>query len=224
MKRKIISAMSILLMLCVMVMNVSALEVPDMNRTGSISITMTYEDQPVAGGSLTLYRVADVHEENGADYSFRYTSSYADCQILLDDINNSNTALALAEYTAENNISGTKAQISDDGTITFADLELGLYLLVQQDAASGYEPVSAFLVSVPAMKDDSYIYDVDASPKLALEQAPTEPSSPTEPLPPQIPQTGLNQWPVPVLAICGLFLVMVGLVLYTAGKKKPHEN
>lgn len=224
MKRKIISAMSILLMLCVMVVNVSALEEPDMSRTGSISITMTYQGQSVAGGSLTLYRVADVHEENGADYSFVLTEDYAGSQVSLDALGDSGTAQALADYAVQNNLAGTEKTIGKDGIVVFAELEPGLYLLVQQVPAEGYMAVSPFLVSVPAYKDGSYIYDVDGSPKLALEQAPTDPPPTTEPPPPQIPQTGLNQWPVPVLAISGLLLVMLGLVLYTAGKKKSHES
>lgn len=224
MKKRIISIVSILFLMCVLGMNVSALEEPDLTRTGSISIAMTYQGNPVAGGSLTLYRVADVQEQNGADYSFVLTEAYADSGISLEELENTGTAQALAVYTAEHQIEGTEQVISKDGLVAFEDLELGLYLLVQEDAASGYEPVSPFLVSVPGMKNGSYIYDVDGSPKLALKQAPTEPPPPTEPKPPKLPQTGLTQWPIPVLAVCGLFLIVVGLVFCTAGRKNSHEN
>ena len=230
MKKRILSALCSLMLLSVLSITAFAVEVPDFDRKGAISITMAYQGKAVAGGSLTLVRVADVYVENGADYSFRYTQDYADCQVALDNLDDSKTALALAEYSEKNNLPGKKVQIDKEGHITFTELELGLYLLVQQDAADGYEPVSPFLVSVPAMKDGSYIYNVDASPKLALELAPTEttePSTepPTEPTtPPQLPQTGLNQWPIPVLAIGGLLLVMLGLAFYTCGKKRSHES
>lgn len=224
MKRKIISVVSILLLLCVLTMNAYALEVPDLNHPGSISIAMTYQGEAVPGGTLTLYRVGEVHVENGADYSFRLTQEYTASGIALDDITDPALALALAEYTAANQIAGNKQQIDAEGKITFGDLKLGLYLLVQQDAATGYELASPFLVSVPSRQDLTYIYDVDASPKLSLEPAPTDPPPTTEPTPPDIPQTGQMKWPVPVLAIGGLLLIALGVILHTSGKKKTHEG
>ena len=104
MKKRIISIVSILFLMCVLGMNVSALEEPDLTRTGSISIAMTYQGNPVAGGSLTLYRVADVQEQNGADYSFVLTEAYADSGISLEELENTGTAQALAVYTAEHQI------------------------------------------------------------------------------------------------------------------------
>lgn len=224
MKRRILSALCCLMLLSVLSMTALAVEVPDLDRKGSISITMTYRGAAVPGGSLTLYRVADVHVENGVDYSFRYTLDYANCQVSLDRLNDSNTAQAIAEYTKKNHISGTEVQINAKGKIIFQNLELGLYLLVQQDAADGYEVVSPFLVSVPGMEQGSYIYHVDASPKLELERAPTEPTVPPTESPENLPQTGLNQWPIPVLAVSGLLFVVMGLALYTSGKKKSHES
>lgn len=230
MKRRVFSALCCLMLFSALTMTAFGIEVPDLERKGSISITMTHQGEAVPGGSLTLYRIAEVHLENEADYSFRYIQEYAECQVSLEDLGNSETALALAAYTKENNISGTKQFIDEEGQIIFAELELGLYLIVQQDAAPGFELVNPFLVTVPGKQDDHYIYNVDASPKLALERAPTEPTEPTdpteptEPTPPDLPQTGLNQWPVPVLAISGMFMVGMGLVLYADGKKKSHES
>lgn len=231
MKRRILSALCVVLLLGALSLTAFALEIPDLDRKGVIDITMTYEGKAVPGGSLTLYRVADVHVENGADYSFRFTSGYAACQASLDQLGDARTAQAIAEFTQKNKLSGTKAQIDNDGRISFTNLELGLYLLIQEDAAEGYEKVNSFLVSVPGRSDDQYVYQVNASPKLELKPAPTEPSTeppttvpPTEPTPPQLPQTGMNQWPIPVLAIGGLFLIVLGMVCVGAEKKRTHEN
>jgi len=230
MKRKMIFAIGILLLLYAMTVNAFAAQ-PDMSQKGSISITMTYQDKTVTGGSLTLYRVAEVRQENGADYSYTYTSEYAECQISLGDLKGSGLASALAEYTAEKKITGTKLDIDAPGKIIFKDLELGLYLLVQDDPANGYEKVSPFLVSVPALEDENYIYDVDASPKLALKVDTTTTVPPVKDEPPsadnppsKIPQTGLNRWPIPVLTIGGLIMIVLGLVFYISGKKRDHES
>jgi len=220
MTKRIISAVTALLLLWAITVSVSALEEPDPTRTGSISITMTCEGQPVPGGSLTLYQVAQVHEENGADYSFVYPPEYADCGVSLEQLEDSATAKALADYAVEKQFSGTKKVIDDQGLISFTNLELGLYLLVQEEPAKGYLPLNPFLVSVPAYKEGTYIYDVDATPKLALEKDPTPPPPPP---PPDIPQTGLNQWPIPILCVSGLILVVFGWYLCVAGRKKQDE-
>lgn len=230
MKKRILSILCCVILISALAVTAFAAEVPDLNRKGTISITMTYNDEIVPGGTLTLYHVAEVSVENHADYRYQYTQDYKDCLVSLEDLDSSATALALAEYTENNTIAGTTAEINAQGQVVFTDLDLGLYLLIQQDAPDGYALVNPFLVSVPGRKDGSYIYDVDASPKLALEIVPTatpEPTPtpvPTPTPPPDLPQTGLNQWPIPILAVGGLVLVVLGLVFYTAGKNKSHEN
>ena len=75
--KRMTALLSGLLMLCLLVTQVYAVPVPDMNRVGSVSVTFVYEQKPVASGSLTLYRVAEVSLKNSADYSFRLTEEYA---------------------------------------------------------------------------------------------------------------------------------------------------
>ena len=228
MTRRIISALCCFVLLSALSAAAFAVEVPDLQRKGSVSVAMTYQGQSVAGGSLTLYRVAEVHLENQADYRFRLAEAYANSGVSLDDLSASGIALALAEYTAAQNIQGVKAEIDAEGKVSFQGLELGLYLLVQEDAAPGYAAANPFLVTVPGKENGSYVYDVDASPKLSLELAPTEPTEPptepTEPTPPDLPQTGLNQWPIPVLAVGGVLLVLLGVVFYTSEKRGRHES
>ena len=232
MKKRVISLLCLVLLLGALVLTASAAEVPDLSRTGSISFDMTYQGQVVPGGSLTLYRVAEVHVENGADYSFRFVESYAACGVSLEDLSAAETAQSLADYTAANGIQGVKNQIDEKGHVTFADLELGLYLLVQEDAAEGYNAARPFLVTVPGRENEAYVYEVNASPKLELETAPTEPtepttappSEPTEPTEPDIPQTGQNNWPVPVLAVTGIFLVALGWYFRLSAKEKRYES
>ena len=44
-------------------------EVPDLKKTGSITLTLQYDGKPLSGGSFALYRVGTVTEKDG-DYSF----------------------------------------------------------------------------------------------------------------------------------------------------------
>lgn len=226
MKKRIISALGAFFLLSVLIIPVSA-AVPDLSRTGSISAVMTHDGETVPGGTLTLYRVAEL-EVNGADYGYRYVEPYADCDISLDDIGSASTASALARYTVENRIVGETRRINADGRITFSDLQTGLYLLVQYIAPEGYYPMDPFLVSIPGLSEGTYIYDVNATPKLDLEPStptsePTKPSIPTKPTGPSLPQTGQTNWPVPVMASAGMLMVALGWGLYASSKKKKYE-
>lgn len=229
MKKRIVSALLALMVLCFAAMAVYALEVPDLSRTGSIHVALTYEGESVPGGSITLYRVAEIAVENQSDFSFRYVDSYADCGVDLSDLHSAETAAGLARFTGENAIQGLTGTIGSNGTITFTELELGLYLLVQNTPAPGYNPITPFLVAVPNYTGDSYEYDVNASPKVDLEPAPTEPTEPesTEPeptVPDELPQTGQNNWPVPVLAVVGLIFLAMGAWLCVSGRKRRVEE
>lgn len=223
MMKRILSALIVLLLLSALTLTAFAAETLDPSRRGSISITMIYRGDRVPGGTMTLYRVAEL---DGA--AFQYTEEFQDCEIPLDDLSNPRLAEELARMVRMNSLEGTTNRINNRGNVSFTDLEIGVYLLVQRDAAPGYNRISPFLVSVPGRENDSYIYDVNASPKIELEPKPTKPTEPptesTTPPGDKLPQTGQNNWPVPALASGGLLLIGLGLCLRSNSKKKAHEE
>lgn len=200
-----------------------ARQLPDATREGTISITMTYDGAAVSGGALTLYQVGQVWEEDG-DQRFVLTADFAESGILLDDISSPGLAELLAEYASRQRLDGEETEIGGDGRAAFGGLALGLYLVVQTQAADGYEAIAPFLVSVPIYEDGTYLYEVDATPKMGIltettvpETAPSETAG-TEiitpgPTPPTLPQTGQLNWPVPALAVLGLCLFLAGWML-----------
>ena len=68
--KKIYPAFAVMLAVMIVLVNhvsvfaISGSEI-DMDETGSISITIKYENNPVAGGSLTLYNVASISLDDG---------------------------------------------------------------------------------------------------------------------------------------------------------------
>lgn len=241
MNKAIRIALAFLLMFGVLLLPVSALAL-DLNRSGSITATMVHEEKPVPGGTLTIYQVADMDPEDGE--LFHYVEAYASCSVKLDDLD-ADTARDLASYTYYNNIQGQTKQIDEDGVVRFDALKPGLYLLIQWDAADGYYELLPFLISVPDYQNGTYIYDIVSAPKqnpLPQPSEPTEPSKPTDPTepskpttptqPPQptepseplLPQTGQTNWPVPILAVSGFFLLFSGLVLVTKDGKCQDET
>lgn len=225
MRKRILCALCCIALLVCLPVTVFAHEVPDYDRFGSVSVTMTYQGKPVSGGSLTLYRVADVAEDDG-NYYFTLVESLDGYGISLEDLNDSDLANQIRKAVREEKLEGTQKTIDKKGNVTFTELPIGLYLLVQEKAASGYNAVEPFLAAVPNWNGDTYLYDVDASPKVELEKAPaTEPTDPpTEvTIPGKLPQTGQNNWPVPVLLITGLLFIACGVLLQLGGRGKDHE-
>ena len=226
MAKKVVSLLLILALLGSVCAAVSADQMPDHSRTGSISVSMAYLGEPVPGGNLMLYKVADVSHE---DAVFVYTEAFSGCEMSLEDIQDPMLALELEAIAREQELVGTTKNMDENGRAKFENLTIGLYLLVQTEPAPGYNKVNPFLVSLPGQREGAYIYDVDASPKVALEPEETEPTETTEPTvpttkPPSLPQTGQLSWPVPVLAIGGLILLCVGWLLRESERRKKHES
>jgi LPXTG-motif cell wall-anchored protein len=217
--------------------------------------------------------VGEIQQKN-TGYYFSPVGEFAESGESLEDLSAPELAEGLAGYAQEEN--GDTLQIDDNGKALFDELELGLYLVVQYDAAEGYEKVSPFLVTVPVNINGSYIYQVDATPKVGtLKQsgqvqpgvtptptpdpdatptptpdpdatptpvptnppvvtpapAPTNPPAavptptptPTATPAPVLPQTGQLNWPVPLLAVTGLSVFIIGWIL-RFGKKKENDE
>lgn len=166
-----------------------ALEVVDLSRTGSIKVSLydSETSEAVGGGTLTLYRVAKVQKDN-ANLSFVYTNGFEDCGVELGDLSEGELAGRLAEKIAAT-AESTTVEISDLGAAEFGDLEVGLYVVVQTTAAENYNVINPFLVSVPIQENGSYVYDVDALPKVgtAAKETPEPPDTPDTPDTPDKP-------------------------------------
>lgn len=198
-------------------------DVPQMDRKGTIAVTMKSGDQTVGGGSLTIYRVGKVHEDDG-NYTFQPAGKFADCGESFETVESPALAGRLANYADQKKLTGVTKTIESDGTVTFSDLELGLYLLVQHKAAGGYSKVVPFLVTLPYMESNGeYAYSVDAGPKVELKPNPESTTPPNQPTESTLPQTGQLNWPIPILAVLGLLMFAVGWFLWS-GKRRPDEK
>lgn len=158
----------------------SAAAIPDFTKTGEIKILLTdMDDDVVKGGTLTLYKVADIKVVDG-NYAYVLNDDFAGSGESLDDIGSASLAERLADYADDNRFTCVTKTIGSDGRVSFDDLELGLYLLVQYEAAYGYYKLNPFLVSVPQVDGEEYVYEVDASPKVEADDKPTPPPPPPE--------------------------------------------
>lgn len=197
--------------------------VPDLTRKGSISVTMRVGDTVVPGGSLTLYRVGEIAEDDG-NYTFKTVDTFAGFTGSLEEVQSPELAQTLAGYAVDKQPLNI-GLIDANGQVTFEALEPGLYLFVQNETAEGYLPAEPFLVSLPLLEDGAYVYDVDASPKVEIETASTATPTPKPATPDtKLPQTGQLNWPVPLLVISGLLLLMTGWMLRFGRKTGGYEK
>ena len=204
----------------------AAPEMPDPDRTGSLSITFTCDGNPISGGNkVSLYKVADVIEDNG--YKFVYTENFASAGEVPEDLDAQNEALSekLEKIVKNKNYSASAGpvEIDEEGKVVFDGLNTGLYLVVHAkkvqiktaDGKSVTYTINPFLVSIPQKKDGTYIYDVTTKPKVSPEKDKKDkPDNPDEPEKrhKRLPQTGQLWWPVMLLGAAGAVSIVIGLL------------
>lgn len=187
---------------------------------GSISVDLVSSDskEAVAGGTLTLYQVAEAKVSEG-EIQYTYTDAFANCGVSLTNVGMSDTKMKelasnLEAYVKQNAILGQNATINERGHAEWTDLEQGLYLFIQTSAAEGYAPVCTFLASVPESVEGAYIYEINAKPKVERVKNPDTETPGNNPdtgiTDRKLPQTGQLWWPVPILAFAGLLFFILG--------------
>ena len=136
------------------------------SEKGSITVDILLADgTPVPGGTLTAYLVGTAKGNN-----YVYVKPFGEEGTVIDSdtINNAEAGapeLAAALASKTEGASGKTVTVDNNGRAVFTDLPLGLYLIVQNKTAAGYEPVRSFLVTVPMWVDGKPVYDVYANPK-----------------------------------------------------------
>lgn len=218
---KLILPLLLLVLLCLSVVPSWAHEVPDLKKTGSITLTLQYNGKPLSGGSFALYRVGTVTEKDG-DYSF--ITAGTGFSAFSGSLDKLDAALAqkLKDYADSQKLQPVASAKNSGGKAVFSKVTPGLYLVVQTQRCTGYELLSPFLVSVPMNEDGHYRYDIDAAGKFKPTPKPDTPDKPNTPGS-HLPQTGQLNWPVPVLAGAGLVLFALGWRL-CFGQRKRHET
>lgn len=150
----------------------------DFDKTGSITVTLRENDEAhttVPGATFQIYRVADVLTEEG-NLVYRFTSDFADCGMSLQNLNAEGLPEHLAGYTEAHGLTGQKKTAGQNGSVVFDELSLGLYLVTQEGAISGYYSITPFLTPVPMTNAEGteWIYDVSAEPKVQPSPEPPE--------------------------------------------------
>ena len=131
---------------------------------GSITVTLTeqYEKTPIVGAQLQVYYIATVGINTDGNLNYIFTPDFAQLGFEIDD---PELVSKLEAYLSENQVASTTLLTDEAGTAVLSNLPLGLYFIRQVNPAEGFAPCTPFLVTVPVVTNDGYIYDVNATPK-----------------------------------------------------------
>lgn len=185
-------------------------EALDLERSDcALTVVMQYDGKPVSGGRLTLYRVGDITESNG-HYGFELRPELH-CNADMGQAQSEAVVNEICGCVKRQKLSGITADIDAEGVAAYGNLAVGLYLVKQSAAASGFNSAKPFLLSIPRWDGDRYSYAITAAPKTELHKLPAQTDAPNPHSDAELPQTGQLNWPAPALLALGGTLLLAGL-------------
>ena len=113
------------------------------SQTGSLQITVTYEadtgktgeteDKPAAGMKISLYRTADLVKKSGS-FSYQPDEDFSSVSVSYEKMTASQSGAAAKKLAqaAEGVKPDEQGVTGSDGTLSFSNLEPGIYLAVQE--------------------------------------------------------------------------------------------
>jgi len=172
MNTKKITALILTLLIAVSAFSTNTLAAtwdPD-RTTGSLEIIKTDKNRnPLEGVEYTIYHVANITQTTGPNVSIVYNSLVPGMTITSATTAADFDPVDLADLTSH-------AQKTDeDGSTTFQNLPLGLYLAVETELPAGAINANNFLISIPmSVNGQNWLYDVVAEPKNIITDATIE--------------------------------------------------
>lgn len=160
------------LFLAVALVTVSCLTYAFADTTGSITVNVVYNDKPVSSGVFTIYKIADIN----SDGSYTYTSDFAGYGSSITDLSDSTLPWLLWSWANQTGVTGSSMTVGTKGTVTFTDLETGVYLVVPSTNPSGYEAEPSI---VPIPYDGDYDVEIDVKLEPSYTPPDTPPGTPT---------------------------------------------
>lgn len=170
MKKRLINYITILTVLLLLgVSNVSAnSNIIDISKKGSLNISLSTNDSKVIkGAEITIYKVGDVVVEN-SNLIFKNVPEINSCKIDFTKVENITTSMV--ECIQNTNVKKETNKTDREGKVSFTNLDLGLYLVVQTNEVKGYSKIDSYLTMIPEEIDNKWIYDITSTPKTEIYQ------------------------------------------------------
>lgn len=141
---------------------VKADNIVDLNKKGSISITLKGE-APVIGAEIEIIKIGKVSIVD-SNLLFEYVDELKDCNYKLSDENIKNIELCIQNK----NLKSEVKQTNDKGEAIFNNLDLGVYYIRQTNKVKNFAQINPILIMIPKEINSSFEYNIDASPKIEI--------------------------------------------------------
>ena len=141
-------------------------DILDFEKTGTIELTLkeSTEQTPIKDLEITIIEIASATSENH-NLVFTYHENIENCEVDLSNLSNEDSVYEL-EKCIKNIELPTQTKLTDtEGKILFDELRLGIYLVKQTNEVEEYSNIDPFLVMIPEVEDNKWIYDIKAKPK-----------------------------------------------------------
>ncbi|MCL1902812.1 MAG: SpaA isopeptide-forming pilin-related protein [Oscillospiraceae bacterium] len=182
-KRVIVLALTTMLVISGVGVSTCFSIVAEENAKGKIYVSLIYEETPLEGVELNLFRVANLDVDGNyilvgdfSQMSASFNSASAE--------ENRDQADTVFDFTQEAGVDPFQTQITDQrGSAVFTELPDGKYLLSQGKTPYDLYLFMHALIDIPYYNDgdDTPVYEIDADPKIEL--GPRAPIEPWEPEP-----------------------------------------
>lgn len=139
----------------------------NLNKKGSIYISANdpFFNRPLDGGSFAIYKVATLIKDADG-YDFVLTNDFAPGDFNLYNFSSPSLVFDVSDYIFNEGIAPLDIVTLKRGVAKFPNLPCGLYIIEQYEPIPGYFPINSFLVSIPMLIGDGYVYDINATPKI----------------------------------------------------------
>lgn len=151
-----------IVLVLLLAMNISATE------QGSITLSLCTSQETVSGARIVLYSVGKLSEDGTLLLSDPFPTGSMPREVWSAP----ETAQMLWKYSYDQGLNGRSCLTDENGNAVFADLQDGVYLLGQAEAAGGYQAFLPFLVRLPVEIGGESNRNVQAKPKITPEESP----------------------------------------------------
>lgn len=164
--KKILWLLGVSLML---VMPVSANTV-DFNQKGSIMLELVEQEhnEKIADANIEIIKIADAKVDSNGNLYYEYVTSLNNCNVDIKDV----TKIDVNELTTciNDNTDKVSNLTDSNGIVLFNNLDLGLYLVRQTNKLNNYTSIDSYLVTIPTIEDNTWVYDIHSVPKTEIQK------------------------------------------------------
>lgn len=167
--KKLSAVVAILLTLTMFVFTLSPAATALINKSGSITLCVTdpETDAPLTGESFRIYFFARAYESGNA-IKYELISPYDECNVEMNNLQDSTLSLHLSYFAAANPLPYTEKSTDENGMVVFENLVPGLYLVVPSEKNSNAHLSAPFIVSIPEYDSEKkdWNFNIIATPKI----------------------------------------------------------